>query len=300
MTMDFPSQSFESLPAAAGTITIGGDLVVHRMGFGTMQIPGAGSWGEPADPANVRTVLRRAIDLGVNFIDTSDYYGPQVANRLIVEALYPFPKDLVLATKIGFKRREDRSFQPDPHPERLRVACEDNLRHLKLDRLDLVHFRSGGNTDIPFMESLEALKDMQREGKIRHIGLSNITFAQLKEAQAVVPIASVENLYNLADRSSEQIVDWCVQQQIVFVPFFPLGKGNLAQADGPLASLARHYQATPAQLALAWLLARSPVILPIPGTSSVIHLEENVAAARLRLTEEDLTTVTAYATSSRS
>lgn len=299
--MDFPSQFFESpSAAAAGTITIGGDLVVHRMGFGTMQIPGAGSWGEPADPANVRMVLRRAIDLGVNFIDTSDYYGPQVANRLIVEALYPYPKDLVLATKIGFKRGEDRSFQPDPHPERLRVACEENLRHLKVEHLDIVHFRYGGSTEVPFMESLGALQDLQREGKIRHIGLSNVTLALLKEAQAIVPIATVENLYNLTDRSSEQIVDWCTQQQIVFLPFLPLGKGKLAQTDGSLARLARHYQATPAQLALAWLLARSPVILPIPGTSSVTHVEENVAAARLRLTEEDLATVTADVDSSRS
>ncbi|GCE31260.1 oxidoreductase [Dictyobacter alpinus] len=294
MTVNSASQFFESLPAAAaGSITIGGDLVVHRMGFGTMQIPGAGSWGEPADPAHVRIVLRRAIDVGVNFIDTSDYYGPQVANRFIVEALYPYPKNLVLATKIGFRRGEDRSFQPDPHPERLRLACEENLRHLKLEQLDIVHFRYGGSTDVPFMESLGALQALQREGKIRHIGLSNVTLALLKEAHAVIPIASVENLYNLTDRSSEQIVDWCTQQQIAFLPFLPLGKGKLAQTDGSLASLARHYQATPAQLSLAWLLARSPVILPIPGTSSVTHLEENVAAARLHLTAEDLIAVTA-------
>lgn len=205
------------------------------------------------------------------------------------------PLPLLSEEGVGFYRKHPI----DEQKERIRSACEDNLCHLKVERLDLVHFRSGGSTDVPFMESLAALQDLQREGKIRHIGLSNVTLALLKEAQAVVPIAPVENLYNLTDRSSEQIVNWRTHQQIVFVPFFPLGKGNLAQTDGPFASLARHYQATPAQLALAWLLARSPVILPIPGTSSVTHVEENVAAARLRLTEEDLTTLLAYVASSR-
>ncbi|QBD76107.1 oxidoreductase [Ktedonosporobacter rubrisoli] len=285
------------LASAAGTITLGGELVVTRLGFGTMQLPGAGAWGEPADPARARAVLRRAVELGINFIDTSDYYGPHVANRLIVEALYPYPQDLVFATKIGFKRGADGSFIPDPRPESLRLACEENLSHLKVERLDLVHFRYGGSPEVPFMESVGTLQDLQREGKIRHIGLSNVTLAQLQEARATVPIATVENLYNLADRSSEQVVDWCTQQRIAFLPFLPLGKGKLVQADGPLASLAKRYQVTPAHLALAWLLARSPMILPIPGTSSVQHIEENVAAASLRLSEEDLSTLAAQVAS---
>lgn len=291
----------ELLPAAnAGTITIGGELVVRRIGFGTMQLPGAGSWGEPADPANARSVLRRVIDLGVNFIDTSDYYGPHVANRLIAEALHPYPADLVLATKVGFRRGDDRSFQPDPQPERIKMACEDNLYNLKVEQLDLVHFRYGGSSEVPFLESLGALQDLQQAGKIRHIGLSNVTLDLLTKAQqAGVRIASVENLYNLIDRSSEQIIDWCTRQQIAFLPFLPLGKGRLTHVDGPLADLARRYQATPAQLALAWLLARSPAILPIPGTSSLSHVEENVAASRLRLTEEDFSFISTFITSSQ-
>ncbi len=290
----------------AGTITLG-DLTVNRLGFGAMQLPGPRVWGEPADPDNARAVLRRTLDLGLNLIDTSDYYGPHVANRLIAEALYPYPDDLVIATKVGGKRGPDASWLPELHPDDLRVAVEANLTRLRLDHLDLVFLRAfEGHLDIPLADSFGALADLRTQGKIRHLGISSIDVAQLAEVQAIAPVVAVENLYNLAHRHEDAMIDLCAAQGIAFMPYFPLAMGHLtgAMADlsglrgmvapgldrmtGPLASIARAHNASPAQIALAWLLARSPIMVPIPGTSSLAHLEENVAAASLHLTDDEM------------
>lgn len=279
---------------AAGTMTIGGDLVVNRMGYGAMRIPGPGVWGEPRDPEAVRAVLRRCIDLGINLIDTSDYYGRGVANQWIARVLYPYPDDLVIVTKFGAKRGEDGSWGPDSRPEALHRACDDNLRNLRLERLDLVHFRYS-DPAVPLAESLGAMADLQRQGKIRHIGVSNIDAAQLGEAQALIHVASVQNHYNLIDRRNEDVLNMCSQNDIPFMPYFPLAIGRLGNAGGTVARIAHRLKATPAQVALAWLLARSPVMVPIPGTASPTHLEENVRAASLELTAEDLATLNAEA-----
>ncbi|GCF06761.1 aldo/keto reductase [Dictyobacter arantiisoli] len=277
------------LPAiAAGTITLGDDIVVRRMGFGTMRLPGPDVWGEPKDPDEARAVLRRAVELGVNFIDTSAYYGPEVSNRLIAEALYPYPSDLVIATKFGARRTEDKGWVADMTPERLRMACEENLRQLRLEQLHLVHCRYMDDSEIPFAESVGVLAELQREGKIRHIGVSNVSFAQFREAQAITPIVSVQNLYNMSYKQGEELLDACTKEHIAFTPFFPLAMGQLGQANSALEVLAQRYQATAAQISLAWLLARSPQMLVIPGTSSRVHLEENIAAASIHLTETDL------------
>lgn len=278
--------------AAAGTVTLGGDLTLQRMGYGAMRLPGPGVWGEPADPAGARAVLRRAVDLGVNYFDTAAYYGPEVANRLLREAFYPYPQGLVIGTKLGARREADQSWKPDLQPARLRAGIEDNLRQLSLERLDLVHLRYMGDAGVPFLECLGALIDLRREGKVRHIGLSNVSAAQLAEAQQLVPIASVQNLYNLADRRAEDVLAACTQQGIVFMPFFPLAIGKLAGEQAELAAIARKYQATPAQVALAWLLRHSPQMLVIPGTGSLAHLEENIAAAGIRLAEADYAALT--------
>ncbi|MBV9281784.1 MAG: aldo/keto reductase, partial [Chloroflexi bacterium] len=261
--------------------------------YGAMRLPGPGVWGEPADREGARSVLRRALALGVNLIDTADYYGDAVANRLIAETLYPYPEGLVIVTKFGAARGPDGSWRPAARPEELRAACEDNLRHLRLERLDLVHIRYSEGSGVPFAESVGAAADLRREGKIRHIGVSNVSPTQLGEAQAVAPLVSVQNLYNLADRRAGALLDACTAQGIAFMPYFPLAIGELARAGGPLPAIARRHRATPAQIALAWLLARSPVMVPIPGTSSLSHLEENVAAAALRLGKEDLASLRA-------
>lgn len=289
MTFDAAREQGHLPAAAAGTITLGDDIVVRRMGFGTMRLPGPGVWGEPKDPDEARAVLRRAVELGVNFIDTSAYYGPEVSNRLIAEALYPYPSDLVIATKFGARRTEDKNWVADMTPERLRVACEENLRQLRLEQLHLVHCRYMDDSDIPFAESVGVLAELQREGKIRHIGVSNVSLAQFREAQAITPIVSVQNLYNMSYKQSEELLDACTKEHIAFTPFFPLAMGQLGQANSALETLAQRYQATPAQISLAWLLARSPQMLVIPGTSSRAHLEENIAAASIHLTETDLT-----------
>ncbi|HLZ59359.1 MAG TPA: aldo/keto reductase, partial [Ktedonosporobacter sp.] len=261
------------------------------LGFGTMRLPGPGVWGEPTDPAEAKAVLRRAVELGVNFIDTAAYYGPEVSNRLIRETLFPYPEELVIATKLGAKRGADQSWNADMRPERLRAACEENLRQLHLEQLPLVHCRYMEDSDVPFAESLGALVALQREGIIRHIGLSNVTLSQLREAQAITSIVSVENFYNLAYRQNEDLLEACTREQIAFIPFFPLAMGQFEHFGGQLEPLAQRYHATPAQIALAWLLARSPVMLPIPGTSSRPHLEENIAAATIHLTDADMTTL---------
>jgi pyridoxine 4-dehydrogenase len=271
----------------AGTITLG-DYQVNRMGFGAMRLPGPWSWGEPDDPTTAKAVLRRAVELGVNFIDTAAYYGPEVANRLIKEVLYPYPADLVIATKIGGQRSADKGWFHDLRPEQIRADCETNLRQLGLEQLHLVHCRYGQDGDIPFADALGTLAELQQKGLIRHIGVSNITLGQLREAQAITQVVSVQNLYNLSNRNDDEILDVCTSENIAFTPFFPLAMGQLGQPNPKLEMLAQRYQAAPAQIVLAWLLARSPIMLPIPGTASLAHLEENIAAAALHLTEADM------------
>lgn len=282
------STSTNANAATAGTFTIGGDLTVNRIGYGAMRLPGPEIWGEPENPDTARAVLQQAVAAGVNLIDTAWFYGPYVADRLIVEALYPYPADLVLVTKLGGARGEDKSWIPALRPEELRAACEDELRALRLDRFDLVHFRANEHSDVPFAESFGAMVDLQRAGKIRHLGVSSITLAQLREAQTMAPVVSVQNLYNLAYREGEDIVDACTRDGIAFMPFFPLAIGQLGRGGGPLTTVAAAHGASPGQIALAWLLARSPEMLLIPGTSSLAHLTENLAAGAIHLTDAEI------------
>jgi len=274
--------------AQSGTFTLGGDLRVHRMGFGAMRITGKGIWGEPADPQQARAVLRRAVESGVNFIDTADAYGPEVSERLIAEALHPYPEGLVIATKGGLTRQGPDRWAPVGRAEYLRQCVEMSLRRLRLERIDLYQLHRI-DPKTPVEESLGVLKEMQQEGKIRHIGLSEVSVAELKHAREIVDIVSVQNLYNLAERKSEDVLAYCEQNHLGFIPWFPVAAGDLARPGGPLDEAAQRHHATVAQLALAWLLKRSPVMLPIPGTSSVAHLEENVAASGIQLTEEEFT-----------
>ncbi len=276
--------------SAAGTITIGGDLTVNRMGFGAMRITGPGIWGEPEDQAESKAVLRRTIELGVNFIDTADAYGPDVSERLIAEALYPYPQGLIIGTKGGQERTGPNQWVPNGRPEHLRQALEGSLQRLKLDRIDLYQFHRP-DPEVPIEESLGTLADMQREGKIRHIGVSNFDVAQLERAQKVTPIVSVQNRYNVTDRASEDVVDYCQRHSLAFIPWAPLGSGPLTQPGGPLDQIASRHKATQGQIALAWLLQRSPVMLVIPGTSKVSHLEQNVAAASIKLSPEEFATL---------
>jgi pyridoxine 4-dehydrogenase len=275
--------------AAAGTFALGGDLVVNRLGFGAMRLTGRGILGEPEDPEEARRVLRRAVELGVNLIDTADSYGPEVSERLIAEALRPYPDDLVIATKGGYTRPKGR-WVPDGRPEHLREACEGSLRRLGVDRIDLYQFHTP-DPRVTFEDSVWALARLRDEGKIRHVGLSNVGVRELELAIDIVPIASVQNRYNLTDRSSEAVLQACEREEVGFIPWYPLATGRLARAGGPLDGISARHGATPSQVALAWLLGHSPAMLPIPGTSSVAHLEENVAAAALRLTEDDTETL---------
>ena len=274
-----------ALAAGAGTFAIGGDLTVNRLGYGAMQLTGPGVWGPPKDHDEAIRVLRRAVELGVNLIDTADAYGPFVADQLIFEALHPYPDDLVIATKAGLTRAGPGDWRPVGRPEYLRQQCELSLRHLGLERIELFQLHRI-DRKVPLADQLGELVLLQQEGKIRHIGLSEVTVDQLVEAQQFAAIASVQNLYNLANRSAEALVDYAEANGIAFIPWFPLATGELAAEGGPLAHLAREHGTTPSQLALAWLLKRSPVMLPIPGTSSVAHLEDNVAAAAIELTDE--------------
>ncbi len=277
-----------SAPAAlAGTIVIGGELTVNRLGFGAMRLTGAGIWGEPADPAEAKRVLRRALELGVNFIDTADAYGPSVSERLIAEALYPYPHGLVIATKGGMLRDGPGQWRPDGRPEHVRAACEGSLARLRLDRIDLYQLHRP-DPRVPLEESLGALVDLQREGKIRHIGVSNVTLEELRLAREVAGVVAVQNRYNLIDRGSQDVLDRCTADWIPFLPWFPLATGDLTRGAGVVARVAEAHGATPAQVALAWLLQCSPVMVPIPGTSVVSHLEENVAAAGLLLEPSEM------------
>lgn len=270
-----------------GTITLGGDLMVGRLGFGAMRLCGPGVWGEPDDPAAVRRVLRRAVDLGVTLIDTANAYGPEVNERQIAEALHPYPAGLVIATKGGLTRPGPGRWTPDGRPEYLRAACEASLRRLKLERIDLYQLHSP-DPRVPFADSVGALAALQAAGKIRHIGLSNVSVEQLRQARRIVPVASVQNRFNLADRSSDAVISACQEAGIAFLPWYPLNAGGSAAGGGALGAVARRHGVAPVQVAIAWLLARAPVVLPIPGTSQIAHLEENMAAAGLRLTAEDL------------
>ena len=278
--------------SASGTFKLGGDMPVHRLGFGAMRITGKGIWGEPGNPDEARSVLRRAVELGVNFIDTADAYGPEVSERLIAETLHPYPSGLVVATKGGLTRQGPDQWAPVGRPEYLRQCVEMSLRRLKLERIDLWQLHRI-DPKVPAEEQLGLLKDMQQEGKIRHIGLSEVSVKELEHARTIVDVVSIQNLYNLANRQSEEALNYCEQHNIGFIPWFPVAAGDLARPGGPLDEAAKGHHATIAQLALAWLLKRSPVMLPIPGTSSVAHLEENVAAAGVKLTEEEFASLSA-------
>ncbi|MDQ1596661.1 MAG: pyridoxine 4-dehydrogenase [Microbacteriaceae bacterium] len=279
---------------AAGSFTIGGDLRVNRLGFGSMQLTGAGVWGDPRDPDEAVRVLRRAVDLGVNLIDTADAYGPFVAERLIKQALHPYPDDLVIATKAGFTRPGPGSWVPDGRPAHLREAVESSLTNLEVGRIDLLQLHRV-DPRVTLEDQIGTLKALQDEGKIRHIGLSEVTVAQLEAASKIVPIVTVQNLYNLTNRSSGDLLDHATRAGIGFIPWFPLATGALAGQHSALARLSYRLGATPSQLALAWLLRRSPVMLPIPGTSSVIHLEDNVGAAEIELSDADFEAIAAAA-----
>jgi pyridoxine 4-dehydrogenase len=273
----------------AGTFTLN-DFIIDRMGFGAMRLTGKGIWGEPENPEEARAVLRRAIELGVNFIDTADSYGPEVAERLIGETLSPYPEDLVVATKGGLVRPGPSQWESDGRPEHLREACEGSLKRLKVEQIDLYQLHRI-DPKVPSEEQFGVLAELREEGKIRHVGLSEVGVEEIEQAREILPIVTVQNRYNLTDRGSEAVLDFCEREGIGFIPWFPLATGDLARSGGPLDEIAARHDATPGQVALAWLLARSPVMLPIPGTSSVEHLEENVAAAELRLSDEELATL---------
>jgi aryl-alcohol dehydrogenase-like predicted oxidoreductase len=279
---------------ASGTFTIGGDLTVYRLGFGTMRLTGPGIWGPPADKQEALAVLRHALDLGVNLLDTADSYGPEVAESLIAEALYPYPKDLVITTKGGLLRTGPNQWPQDGRPQHLREALEGSLRRLRLDRIDIYQFHRP-DPKVPFEESVGEIAKMKEEGKIRYVGLSNVTIDQLARAQKIVPIVTVQNHYNLAMRQSEhmtvaeseEMIDLCEREGIGFIPWSPLAFGELARSGGPLDQIAKLHNAQPGQVALAWLLKRSSTMLPIPGTSRVKHLDEDMVGATIRLSQEE-------------
>lgn len=283
-TIDDP---YAERPAdASGAFAIGGDLPVNRLGYGTMRLTGEGVWGEPSDPDEAVRVLRRGVDLGVNFLDTADSYGPFVSERLIRKALHPYPESLVIATKAGLTRRGPKDWRPLGRPEYLRQQLELSLRHLGLEHIDLYQLHRI-DPQVPLADQVGELAAMRDEGKIGHVGLSKVTVEQVREARAIAPIASVQNRYSLLDRTSEELLDYCASEGIAFIPYAPVATGELARAGGPLDVAAARRGATPSQLALAWLLRRSPVMLPIPGTSKTAHVEENTEAARIRLTDAE-------------
>ncbi|MFF5563159.1 aldo/keto reductase [Streptomyces sp. NPDC012623] len=271
---------------ASGTFRLGGDLTINRLGYGTMQLTGPGVWGQPKNRDDAVRVLKRAVELGVTFFDTADSYGPDVAEPLLREALHPYGDDIVIATKAGLTRQGPDLWTPVGRPAYLRQQAEMSLRRLGVERIDLFQLHRI-DPDTPLEDQIGELKKLQDEGKIRHIGLSEVTAEQAEAARQIAPIVSVQNLYNLTDRSSEDLLDWSAEQGIGFIPWFPLATGKLSGEGSPLAALAKQHGATPAQLALAWLLKRSPVMLPIPGTSSVAHLEDNLAGATIELTDEE-------------
>jgi len=272
--------------AASGTFSLGGDLPVHRLGFGAMRITGEGVWGEPKDPATAKKVLKRAVELGVNFIDTSDAYGPEVSERLIGEALAPYAGGVVIATKGGLTRQGPGKWLPVGRPEYLQQQVEMSLRRLKLERIELWQLHRI-DPKVPVEESLGVIAEMQKAGKIRHVGLSEVKPHEIEQARKTIEIVSVQNKYNIGDRDHEDTLEYCEKNKIAFIPWFPVAAGKLAQPGGKLDAAAKQHGATVSQLSLAWLLYRSPVILPIPGTSSVEHLEENVGAANVQLSDAE-------------
>jgi len=272
--------------ADSGTFLIGNDLPVHRLGFGAMRITGDGVWGPPKNRAEAKAVLRRAVELGVTLIDTAESYGPHVSEELIAEALNPYRKELVIATKGGLDRPGPGQWISNARPARLRQELDGSLKRLRLERIDVWQLHRV-DPNVPENEQFEAIRDLQRSGKIRHIGLSEVDVEQIERARKFFPVVSVQNRYNLADREWEKVLDHCDKEKIGFIPWFPLQTGKLAASGGPLARVAKKHGATTAQIALAWLLRRSPVMLPIPGTSRVSHLEENIAAAGIQLSDEE-------------
>jgi pyridoxine 4-dehydrogenase len=284
--MNSSSTSLEPDAKASGTFKIGGDLPVHRLGFGAMRITGKDVWGEPQDPEEARRVLLRCLELGIDFIDTADSYGPEVSENLIAQALHPYPKGLVIATKGGLTRSGPGQWAPVGRPEYLRQCVEMSLRRLRIDRIDLYQLHRI-DPKVPASETLGALKELQQAGKIRHLGLSEVSVAEIRDARKIIDVVSVQNLYNLGDRKHEDVVTYCDKESIGFIPWFPMAGGDLVKPGGKLDQAAKRHGASISQLALAWLLHRSPVMLPIPGTSSVRHLEENTAAATLQLSADE-------------
>ena len=283
-----------TLPAhASGTFTIAGKTV-HRLGFGAMRLTGPGVWGEPADRAECVRVVRRAVELGVDFIDTADSYGPYVSEEILREALHPFPAHVAVATKAGLVRTGPGQWHPVGRPEYLRQEAEMSLRRLGVDRIDLFQLHRI-DAQVPLADQIGVLTDLQREGKVAAIGLSEVTVAEIEQASRMAPIATVQNLYNLTNRQSEAVLDHCTREGIGFIPWFPIAAGALAAPGGPVDEIVHATGATPAQVALAWLLARSPVVLPIPGTSTVAHVEENIAAAAVQLTDDQVAKLSAAA-----
>ncbi|WP_107659440.1 aldo/keto reductase [Nocardia suismassiliense] len=289
------STNLHARPAAAsGTFALGGDLPVHRLGYGAMQLTGPGVWGDPKDPDEAVRVLRRAVELGVTFIDTADSYGPFVSEQLIRKALHPYADDLVIATKGGLTRGGPGDWRPVGRPEYLRQQTELSLRNLGVEQIDLYQLHRI-DPQVPLADQLGELVLLQQEGKIRHIGVSQVSVEELRRAREIATIVSVQNLYNLANRADEDVLEYAEQENIAFIPWFPIATGELARPGGPLDAIAKENGATPAQLALAWLLRRSPVVLPIPGTSSIAHLEENTDAARITLTDKEFEALSAAA-----
>ncbi len=278
------------MPAAPTTFALGGELEVVRLGFGAMRITGDGVWGEPEDSAAARDLLRRVVQAGGNLIDTADSYGPEVSENLIAEALYPYPEGLVIATKGGLTRSGPGAWNRAGRPDRLKRCCEDSLRRLRLERIDLYQLHAV-DPEVPIEDSIGALAELQQEGKVRMIGVSNVSVEELERARHVAPVVSVQNRYNVSDRASEEVLRVCEQDGLAFLPWFPLATGRLAEPGGVVAEIAEAHSASPAQVALAWLLQHSPATLPIPGTGSIAHFEENFEAAELELSDEELHTL---------
>jgi len=284
--MTTQTTSLSANAAASGTFTLGGDMTVHRLGFGAMRVTGKGIWGEPKNPEEARRLLRRVVELGINFIDTADSYGPEVSERLIAEALHPYFKDLIIGTKGGLTRSGPGEWAPVGRPEYLRQCVELSLRRLRLERIDLYQLHRF-DPIVPMEDTLGALKDLQKAGKIRHIGLSEVSVEEIERARKSLTVVSVQNLYNLSDRKHDNVVTYCEKHNSGFIPWFPVAAGDLARPGGILDTAAKRHKVKVSQLALAWLLHRSPVVMPIPGTSSIAHLEENTAAASLHLKSEE-------------
>jgi len=281
-------------PTLSDTFALGRELVVHRLGYGAMQLPGPGVWGEPADREGALAVVRTAVEQGVDFIDTADSYGPFVSEQIIADALHPYPEGLVIATKAGLTRTGPGQWTSVGHPAYLKQQVELSLRHLRLDRIDLIQLHRI-DADVPLADQLGAFVELQEAGKVGHIGISEVSVAEIEAAREIVDVASVQNLYNLSNRQSQDVLDYCTTEGIAFIPWFPIATGDLAKPDSPVADIAREMEATPSQIALAWLLQASPVVLPIPGTKSVEHLTENMGAAQVRLSAEDVARLDALA-----